>query len=96
MSLAVRLKLLAEDVVDFVIAVFVPVLLVVAALAAFVFGIGYGAWYLSAVECDHLEHALDRPTRLDTWGDGCMVDLGDGTEIPVGQYHVIQQGPERS
>jgi hypothetical protein len=95
-ALAVKLRLYAEDALDFAIVVLVPVVAVVALLAGLVVGIGYLAWYVSVVECDHVQTAMGKPTRLDTWGEGCMVTLDDGTEVPLSNYRVTEEEPARS
>lgn len=94
-ALAVKLRLYAEDAMGFVVTVLVPVVAIVSLLVGLVVGIGYLAWYVSAVECDHVQTAMGKPTRLDTWGEGCMVTLDDGTEVPLSNYRVTEEEPAR-
>lgn len=96
------LKLLGLDVLDDALSfaaefwrVFLATVVAIALVAGVVFGIGRLIWWNASYTCDRLETAMERPTRLDTWGAGCMVELDDGTEIPVHQLHVVQDEPPR-
>ena len=55
---------------------------------------GLGYWN-SRVTCDHWEHNLQLPTRLDVLGPGCVVQLPNGREIPVHQYYALNHEENR-
>jgi len=89
------MKLLIGDVLSFLWEVVAPILAILAAIALVIGGVvGLVRWNV-LVTCDHWEEVLDRPTRLDTWGPGCVVELDDGTEIPVHQVHEFTERDDR-
>lgn len=80
-----RLLDFVDSTVGIGIAIFLVICMVIGGI------IGLIRWNV-LVTCDHWEDSLDRPTRLDTWGEGCLVTLDDGTELPVHQYLVVNDG----
>jgi hypothetical protein len=68
-------------------------LILAAAGIALVFGIVWAARTVSIRQCDGWLDGMNRDGYTDWWS-GCMVELHDGTHVPMNNFRVNEDGDQ--